>query len=111
MPESFAKTIFPSLYTKLEKEKQSARSKPLTMAAINTLLAMRFNNKPLFPSIELFYSEEYRDALQKGVSPAELEKIETFRLPAENELNQLYCDIHARDDMAQYSSSGNQSDT
>ena len=62
MPESFGKTFYPALYSKLEKKKQAARNAPLTMADINTLLSMQFNNKPLFPSIELFHSDEYQQA-------------------------------------------------
>ena len=104
MAESNAKTFFPALYGKLEKKKQAARNAPLTMADINTLLSMHFNNKPLYPSIEEFYSEEYKKALQEGVDPVELEKLQRFRHPTENELNQLYSDIHVREEPSSGSS-------
>ena len=105
MAESIAKTYFSSLFNKLEKKKQAARIAPLTMADINTLLSMQFNNKPLFPSIELFFSEEYLQALKSGLPSTELEKIQRFRMPKENELNLLYCDIHAREEKEQYTGS------
>jgi hypothetical protein len=110
MADSLAKSLFPTLYNKLEKNRQNARSKPLTIAAINTLLSMQFNNKPLFPSIEDFYSEPYQKALEDGLPPAELEKIERFRKPTEKEFNLLHCDIHARDEMMQYSASNQTGD-
>lgn len=105
MTESIAKKLHPSLFNKLEKKKQAARNAPLSMADINTLLSMQFNNKPLYPSIELFYSEEYLQALKKGVPPSELEKIGRFRKPTEKELNLLYCDIHVREEKEQYTGS------
>ena len=103
MAQSHAKTFFPALYAKLDRKKEAARVEPLSMADINTLLSMQFNNEPLYPSIDLFHSEEYTTALNKGTPPAELEKIVRFRKPTENELNQLYCDVHARDEKEQYS--------
>ena len=103
MAQSYAKTFFSARYAKLDRKKQAARDEPLAMADINTLLSMRFNNEPLYQSIELFHSEEYTDALNNGTPPAELEKIVRFRKPTEDELNRLYCDIHARDEKEQYS--------
>ena len=108
MTESTAKTFYPNLYAKLEKKKSAARGAPLTMADINTLLSMQFNNEPQFPSIEVFYSEEYTKALNDNVAPADLDKIQRFRKPTETELNLLYCDIHVRDEPAV--SSSNQTD-
>lgn len=105
MAESIAKTFFPKLYNKLEKKKQEVRSRPLTMPDINTLLSMQFNNKPLFPSIEIFYSEEYQQALKSGVAGNELDKLQRFRKPSESELNLLYSDIHVREEKEQYTGS------
>ncbi|MBN1307352.1 MAG: hypothetical protein JXA18_05510 [Chitinispirillaceae bacterium] len=105
MAESFAKMLYPKLYSKLDKKKQETRGRPLTMHDINTLLSMQFNNKPFFPSIEVFYSEEYRQALINGVTGSELEKIERFRKPSESELNMLFSDIHVRDEKEQYTGS------
>jgi hypothetical protein len=103
MAESHAKTFFPVLFAKIEKKKQTARDEPLSMADINTLLSMQFNNEPLYPSIEVFHSGEYEAAVKNGTPPAELEKMVRFRKPTESELNLLYCDIHARDEKMQYS--------
>ena len=105
MPEPIAKIHYPSLYNKLEKKKQAARSAPLSMPDINTLLSMQFNNKPLFQSIEDFYSEEYLQALKSGVTGAALETMQRFRKPTEEELNLLYCDIHVREEKEQYTGS------
>ncbi|MBN1759016.1 MAG: hypothetical protein JW863_11900 [Chitinispirillaceae bacterium] len=110
MADSFARTLYPALYAKLEKKKQAARDEPLSMADINMLLSMRFNNEPLYPSIEDFYSGEYTTALNNGTPPAELEKITRFRKPTDTELNLLYCDIHEREEKMQYSGS-NQGDS
>jgi hypothetical protein len=110
MAESLAKTLFPALYAKLDKKKQAAREAPLSLPDINTLLSMQFNNTPLYPFIEAFYSDEYTQALKNGVSSSELDKIVRFRKPTESELNLLYCDIHERDEKMQYSSGTNQSD-
>lgn len=103
MAQSHAKTFFPALYAKIDKKKQAARDEPLSMADINTLLSMQFNNEPLYPSIEVFHSDEYTAALGNGTPVAELEKIVRFRKPTESELNLLYCDIHARDEKEKYS--------
>jgi hypothetical protein len=107
MSEPIAKMFFPALYGKLEKKKQAARNAPLSMADINTLLSMQFNNKPLFPSIEDFYSEEYKKALENETAPAELEKLQRFRHPTESELNQLYSDIHVREEPSSSSKAEN----
>jgi hypothetical protein len=110
MAESIAKVFYPSLYSKLEKKKNSARQHPLTMPDINTLLSMQFNNKPLFPSIEAFFSDEYLQALKDGVPSIELDKIQRFRKPTETELNLLFNDIHAREEKEQYSGGGSPQD-
>ena len=54
MPDSFAKTIFPKQYSKIEKARQSVMSRPLRMKEINTLMSLRFNGTPLFDSIDHF---------------------------------------------------------
>ena len=104
MAESIAKNSFPALFGKLEKMKNAALNAPLSMSDINTLLSMHFNNEPLYPSIDAFYSEEYLKAEENGVSIEELEKIERFRKPTKEEVNTLYCDIHVRDEKDQVSS-------
>ena len=105
MAESIAKTFFPALFGKLEKKKQAAGTAPLTMADINTLLSMHFNNKPLYPSIEDFYSDEYKKGMEEGTDPAELDKLQRFRPPTEKELNLLYSDIHVREEPSSGSTS------
>lgn len=109
MAETIAKSFFPSLYSKMEKKKQEARANPLGMMDINSLLSLRLNKNPVYETIDLFYSEEYREALSKDVSSLDLEKIPRFRKPTEQELNLLYCDIHSREEKFQYSGS-NQSE-
>ncbi len=105
MSESIAKIYFPSLFNKLQKKKQAVRNVPLTMNEINTLMNMYFNNKPLFPSIETFYTDEYMEALKRGAPCSELERIQRFRRPTEKELNLLYNDIHEREEKEQYTGS------
>ncbi len=110
MPESFARAHFPSLYGKLERKKQTARNEPLSILEINTLLSMRFNNKPLFPSVEFFYSEEFQLAIKNGAPSAELDKLQRFRKPTEEELNLLFNDIHFREEKEQYTGSNQSGD-
>jgi hypothetical protein len=98
MSENYAKTIFSTQYSKNERMRQSAKSRPLVMAEINALLSMNFNNEPLYPSIELFYSQEYIAATANGLAISEIEKIQKFRPGTDAEVNMLYSDIHARED-------------
>lgn len=98
MSESIAKELFPGLLSKIEKKRSTAQSRPLTMPEINSLLSMRFNNKPLFESVESFYSPEYIEAREKGMSSAELEEIVRFRSATPEEANLLYNDIHFREE-------------
>lgn len=111
MAGSIARTYFPSQLSKLEKRRQAVMSGPLSMNAINSLLSMKFNNKPLFDSIENFYTEEYKAALKNHSDPSELEKVEKFRPATNEEANLLFTDIHAREEREQYISSTNSSDT
>ena len=104
MADSVARTFFSSLTSKLEKKRQNAMSEPLKMTEISVLLAMRFNNKPIYDSIELFYTEEYRKALETHTGPSELEKIIKFRPATQEEANLLFSDIHAREESERYSS-------
>ncbi|NLD95406.1 MAG: hypothetical protein GX639_22370 [Fibrobacter sp.] len=105
MANDFAKSQFPSLYAKVERQRQNSKNRSLTMPEINALLSMRFNNEPVFDSIELFYTEEYKNALESNVPVAELEKIGKFRPATEREVNLLYSDIHAREDKIEMSGS------
>jgi hypothetical protein len=98
MSNSFAKAMFPILYGKVERKKNNARSRVLSMTEINTLLSMRFNNVPTYTSIEDFYTEEYKEAMKNKAPAEELEKIEHFRKATEQELNLIYSDIHSRED-------------
>ena len=106
MSESVAKRFFPKELGKIESQKRSIISRPLKMKEINTLLSMRFNNEPLFKSIEHFYSDEFKKALQSGIGNDELEKIEKYRNATETEANLLYCDIHAREEKLELGSNG-----
>ncbi|MCX7726383.1 MAG: hypothetical protein N2053_05995 [Chitinispirillaceae bacterium] len=102
--EMISRTQFASKYRKIQKKREELRDRPLKMEEIAILLSIRFNNKPLFPSIEVFYTDEYKEALKKGVSGSELEKIEPFRKATEEEINLLFCDIHTREEKLEYSS-------
>jgi hypothetical protein len=106
MGESVARRFFPKEMGKVESQKKSAVSRPLTMKEINTLLSMRFNNEPIFQSIEHFYSEEFKKALQSKTGNDESEKIEKYRRATETEANLLYSDIHAREDKLELGSNG-----
>jgi hypothetical protein len=98
MTENYAKTMFSSQYSKNERMRQSAKSRPLVMSEINALLAMFFNNEPMYESIELFYTEEYKTAVKNDIAISEIEKIQKFRPGTDAEVNMLYSDIHARED-------------
>jgi hypothetical protein len=106
----FVKSVFSSEYGKLEKKRSAALLRPLQIQEINSLLSLRFNNTPIFESIEEFYSEEYKKALQENKSPSELEQIERFRKGTQREINLLYCDIHAREQKFEYTGGGAASD-
>lgn len=103
MADSVARTLYPSLLAKLEKKRQNVMSSPLQMSDISVLLSMRFNNRPLFESIELFYTEEYKKALESHVDPSELEKVPKFRPATQEEANLLFSDIYAREESERYS--------
>lgn len=98
MSGNYAKTNFPSQYGKLEKMRQDARNRPLTMKEINILLLMTFNNKPFFESIDFFYNDQYKEALKNNVQTSELDNMVKFRNATEEEINLLYSDIHAREE-------------
>lgn len=104
MAETNAKIFFPGLYAKLEKKRQAVSAEPMSMANINILLSIQFNNKPVYPTIDIFYSDAYKQALESGASSVELEKIPRFRLPTDREVNLLYSDIHAREEKIEYAS-------
>lgn len=102
--QSASRIQFSAKYRKLQKKREELAHRPLTMDEITILLSIRFNNKPLFPSVDFFYTEEYKEALRKGASGAELEKIQQFRKATEEEINLLFCDIHTREEKFDYTS-------
>lgn len=104
MANIVSNTQFASKYRKLQKKREELHNRALTMDEVAILLSIRFNNKPLFPSIEFFYTEEYKEALKKGLSGTELEKIKQLRKATEEEINLLYCDIHTREEKIEYTS-------
>lgn len=110
MSDSFAKSIFPKQYAKIEKARHSVRNRPLHMKEINTLLSLRFNGTPIFDSIDQFFSEEYKNALEQKLSTDELEKLQKFRPATEKEANILFNDLHMREEKEEYTGSGAQSD-
>jgi hypothetical protein len=111
MQELFGKTVFPKLYANIEKKRQTAKSNPLKMDEINTLLSMRFNNEPVFGSIDLFYSEEYKKGIDEGKTSTELEGIVKFRHATDRETNLIYSDLHARNEKEKYIGSSSPSDS
>lgn len=110
MSEPFAKIIFPKLYSKIEKARQTVMSRPLRMKDINSLMSMRFNGKPIFESIDHFFSDEYKKALQEDLSAIELEKMVKFRPATDREANLLFNDLHMRDEKEEYTGSGAQTE-
>lgn len=105
MADSIAKTFFPELAGKLERQKNSAAASPFTMSDINLLLSVYRGGQPLYSSIAAFYTKEYEEAVAKGLSGEELEVIPRFRTPLPEELNLIYCDIHVRPDKFVYTGS------
>jgi hypothetical protein len=108
MANDFAKSQFPSQYAKVERQRQGTKNRPLTMSEINTLLSMRFHNEPVFESIELFFTEEYKTALNTNSSASDLEKIAKFRSATDREANLLYSDIHAREEKIEMAGSSSE---
>lgn len=106
MSESVSRTFFPRLASKLEHQRETVMSRPLTMKEINNLLSMKFNNQPIFESIEEFLSEEFKKALSDQLPVAELEKIQHFRPATAREANLLFCDIHSREEKLELGSNG-----
>lgn len=100
---STVRQLYPKQFSKLEKKRGEAQKRTLTGSEITSLLSMRFNGESVYSSIEDFYSEEYRNALESGAPPSELEKVERYRVPTSKEINLLYCDVHARDEAQEYS--------
>jgi len=101
-----AHDFFPKKLAKLEKRRAEALENPLVSEQIASLISMKFNREPLYKSIEDFYTEEYRNALASGKAPAELEKITRYRNPTQKEVNLLYNDIHAKEQVFEFSNTG-----
>ncbi len=110
MSDSFAKSIFPKQYARIEKARQSVMNRPLHMKEINTLMAIRFNGTPAFDSVDLFFSDEYKKALEQGLPSIELEKLVKFRPATAAEANILFNDLHMREEKEEYTGAGAQSD-
>jgi hypothetical protein len=105
MTQEYAAEFFPKQFSKTERKREEASAKALTSERIASLLSLRFNREPLYKSVEDFYTPEYADALKSGVSPAELSNIPRYRIPTPKEVNLLYCDIHSKDQLYEYSAS------
>ncbi|MCL2690480.1 MAG: hypothetical protein FWE57_11635 [Chitinispirillia bacterium] len=101
-----AHDFFPKKLAKLEKKRAEALENPLVSEQIASLLSMKFNREPLYNSIEDFYTSEYKSAVDSGAAPAELEKITRYRSPTQKEVNLLYNDIHAKEQIIEVSNSG-----
>jgi len=104
MERTSAAVFFPKNAAKTGRLRAEALDNPLTNDRIASLLSMRIDRKPLYASIEDFYTPEYLEALRAGTAPAELSKIGRYRKPTEKEVYLLYCDIHAKEKL--YESSG-----
>jgi uroporphyrinogen-III synthase len=102
---NFAAVFFPKNLARTEKKRAEALNHALIGEQVASLLSMRFNREPLYRSIEEFYTQEYLEALAAGVAPAELSKIERYRSPTQREVNLLYSDIHAKEQVYDYSRS------
>jgi len=106
MEHKFAEKFFPKNLGRVERRRTDALSRPLNGDQIAILLSMRFNRKPLYVSIEEFYSPEYRSALESGTAPAELSEVVRYRCPTPKEVNMLFSDIHAKEKV--YEATGGQ---
>jgi len=93
---SFAKHIFGKRYGMLERKRKTVMSRPLTPKEINMLLSIMKNNVPLYESIDVFYSEEFKASMGKPAHEHE-SKTEHYRPATEQEANLLYCDVHSRE--------------
>jgi len=105
MKREYASEFFPKQLAKIERKRAEALDRALTSERIASLLSLRFNRGPLYKSVEDFYTPEYAEALNSGVSPSELSKIPHYRNPTQKEVNLLYSDIHAKEQLYEYSAS------
>jgi hypothetical protein len=105
MKREYAAEFFPKQLSNIEKKRAEATGKPLTSERIASLLSLRFNREPLYKSVEDFYTPEYAEALKSGVPPAQLSDIPRYRNPTQKEVNLLYGDIHAKEELYVYSAS------
>lgn len=99
MAQNFAAEFFPKNFAKTERRRSDALQRPLGSEQIASLLSMRFNREPLYKSINDFYTPEYAQAAESGVSPAELAKLPKYRHPTDREVNLLYSDVHSKEQM------------
>jgi hypothetical protein len=105
MKREYAAEFFPKKFSATEKKRAEALGNPLTSDRIASLLSLRFNREPLYKSVEDFYTPEYAEAIKSGTPPAELSKILRYRNPTQKEVNLLYGDIHAKEQLYEYSAS------
>jgi len=105
MKQEYAAEFFPKQFSKTERKREETAGKALTSERIASLLSLRFNREPIYKSVEDFYTPEYAEALKSGVSPSELSQIPRYRNPTQKEVNLLYCDIHSKDQLYEYSAS------
>ncbi|MDR3012876.1 MAG: hypothetical protein LBU70_06665 [Chitinispirillales bacterium] len=108
MGQKFAAAFFPKKLARIEKRRANSLDVALTSEQIASLFSMRFNRKPLYQSIEDFYAPEYAEALRAGAAPAELAKIKRYRGPTQKEVNLLFNDIHAKEEIYECSGSNDE---
>jgi hypothetical protein len=106
MERRFAEQFFPKNLAKTERRRSETLQRRLNSDQIASLLSMRYNREPRYGSIKDFYTEEYAQALEAGAAPAELANIPRYRNPTAEEVNLLFCDIHAKEKM--YEAAGGQ---
>lgn len=91
---SIARQFFAKRLAMLERKREQVAGRPLTSKEITTLLSLHKNREPVYPSIDSFYSEEYKETLRTNSS---VEKIQRYRTATPEEANLLYCDIHSKE--------------
>ncbi|MCL2433913.1 MAG: hypothetical protein FWD16_05285 [Clostridia bacterium] len=106
--EKYAEKFFPKEFARAERDRSEALQRRLNGEQIAVLMSIRFFGRPLREPmlIKDYYTPEYAQAMEAGTAPAELAKIAKYRYPTAQEVNLLYCDIHARE--KKYDATGGQ---